>query len=82
MTLFAFGRIDEVVVVAYLLVTDRAARQITPVPVRPSKCPKFYTNRILEEQNLGPKVRTFCQNSNRDKMTYLINYTLTAQFSI
>ena len=50
--------------------------------IRPSKCPKFYTNRILGEQNLRQKVRKFGQNLNRDIMTYLIKYTLTVQFSI
>ena len=49
---------------------------------RPSKCPKFYTNRILGEQNLRQKVRKFGQNLNRDKLTYLIQYTLTVQFII
>ena len=49
---------------------------------RPSKCPKFYTNRNLGEQNLRQKVRKFGQNLNRDIMTYLIKYTLTVQFSI
>ena len=39
----------------------------------PSKCPKFYTNRILEEQNVRQKVRKFCQNYNRDKMAYFSN---------
>ena len=49
---------------------------------RPSKCPKFYTNRIWGEQNLRQKVRKFCQNLNRDKMTNSIKHTLTIQFSI
>ena len=49
---------------------------------RPSKCPKFYTNRILGEQNLRQKVRNFCQNLNCDKMIYVIKYTLTVQFLI
>ena len=49
---------------------------------RPSKFPKFYTNRILGEENLRQKVRKFCQNVNRNKMMYLIKYTLTVQFSI
>ena len=52
------------------------------LPCRPSKCPKFYTNRILGEQNLRQKVRKFGQNLNRDKLTYLIQYTLTVQFII
>ena len=34
---------------------------------RPSKCPKFYTNRILGDKNLRQKVRKFCQNLNRNK---------------
>ena len=51
-------------------------------PRRPSKCPKFYTNRILGEQNFCQKVRKFFQNSNCNKMTYLIKYTFTVQFSI
>ena len=50
--------------------------------VRPSKCPKFNTNRILGEQNLRPKVRNFCQNLNCDKMMYVIKYTLRVQFLI
>ena len=49
---------------------------------RPSKCPKFYTNRILGDQNLRQKMRNFGQNLNCNKMTYLIKYTLTVQFSI
>ena len=49
---------------------------------RPSKCLKFYTNRILGEQNWRWKVRNFCPNLNCDIMTYLIKYTLTVQFSI
>ena len=49
---------------------------------KPSKCPKFYTNRILGEQNLRQKVRKFRHNLNRDKITYLIKYALTVQFSI
>ena len=43
---------------------------------------KFYTNRILGEENLRQKVRKFCQNVNRNKMMYLIKYTLTVQFLI
>ena len=54
----------------------------TQAPPRPSKCPKSYTNRILGEQNLRQKVRKFCKIFNRNKMTYLIKYTLTVQFSI
>ena len=30
---------------------------------------------ILGEQNLRQKVHNFCQNLNRDKITYLIKYT-------
>ena len=48
----------------------------------PSKCPTFYTNRVLGKQNLRQKVRNFCQNLNCDKMIYLIKYTLTLQFLI
>ena len=49
---------------------------------RPSKCPKFYTNRILGEQNWCQKVRKPCQNLNCNKITYLIKYSLTIQFWI
>ena len=49
---------------------------------RPSKCPKFYTNRILGEQNLRQKVLKFCSNLNSNRITYLIKLTLTLQFSI
>ena len=49
---------------------------------RPSKCPKFYTNRNLQEQNLRQKLRKFGQNLNCNKITYLIKYTLIVQFSI
>ena len=37
---------------------------------------------ILGEQNLLQKVGELGQNLNRDKMTDLIKYTLTVQFSI
>ena len=53
-----------------------------PLKGRPSKCPKFYASRNLEEQNLFQKVCEFCQNLNHNKITYLIKYTLTVQFSI
>ena len=49
---------------------------------RPSKCPTFYTNRILGEQNLRQKVGKFCQNLNYDNMTFLFKYSLTVPFSI
>ena len=49
---------------------------------RPSKCPNIYTKRILGEQNLRQKMFKFSQNFNRNKMPYLIKYTLTVQFSI
>ena len=52
------------------------------VEAKPSKCPKFHASRILGEQNVHQKVLKFCQNINRDKMKYLIKYTLTVQFSI
>jgi hypothetical protein len=45
---------------------------------RSSKCPNFYTNRILGQHNLRQEMRTFCQNLNRDKMTYLIKYIFTS----
>ena len=44
---------------------------------RPSKCPKFNTNRILGIQNLRRKVRKFCQNFIHDNITYLIKYHST-----
>ena len=40
---------------------------------RPSKCPKYYMNSILGEQNLRQKVQKFDQNLNFDKMMYLLN---------
>ena len=51
-------------------------------PPRPSKFPKFYTNRILGKQNLRQKVRKFCQKLYRNIMTYVIKYTFIVQFSI
>ena len=36
----------------------------TKAMLRPSKCPKLYTNRILGKMTLRQKVREFCQNSN------------------
>ena len=44
---------------------------------RPSKCPEFYTNKILGEQSLRQKVCQFCQNLNRAKIMYLTKYTVT-----
>ena len=55
---------------AITLHTLAAAEQ--ELTARPSKCPKFYTNRILGEQNSRQKVRKFGQNLNRNKLTYLI----------
>ena len=54
----------------------------SPGTLRPSKCPKFYTNRILGEQNIRQKMHKFGHNLNRGKLTYLIQYTLTVQFII
>ena len=54
---------------------------LTSPPGKPSKCPKFYASRILGEQNLRQKESKIFHNFNRDKMTYLIKYTLTVQFS-
>ena len=41
---------------------------------RPSKCPKFNTNRNLGKPNLCKKVRKFCQNTNRDKIQIVTKY--------
>ena len=46
------------------------------------KCPKFDTNRILGNLNLRQKVHKFFQPFNCNKLTCLINYTFTEQFSI
>ena len=59
----------------------RVGKTLFVEQLRPSKCPTFYTNKILGEQNLRQKVSKFCQSLNSDKMIYLIKYTLTAQFS-
>ena len=45
------------------------------IVVRPSKCPKFYTNRILGKPKSQQKVSKFFQNFNCKKITYLIKYT-------
>ena len=49
-------------------------------PCRPSKCSKFYTNRILGEQSLRQEVRKCYQNFNLNRMKHLVKYTLTVQF--
>ena len=58
------------------------SKHLGTVSNRPSKCPKFYTNRIFGEQNLRQNFCKFGQNFNCNKMTYLIKYTYTVQFSI
>ena len=50
-----------------------------PNEVRPSKCSKFYKERIKGELNLHQRVCNYFQNLNRDKRTYLFKYTLTVQ---